>query len=74
MKHLLNQTIMIRSNRTGARYWGKLVGFREQGARFCLSGLAILNRDGYVIAAPKWNNRRWFKTENFSVVPAVFTE
>lgn len=66
----LNQVVLVENDR-GARYQGRLVGFKQQGARFCLSQLAIINQAGYVAAAPKWNNRRWFASGRFRVVKTV---
>lgn len=56
MKNFLNKDVIIQNKKTGARYFGKIVGFRDQESRFCLSGLAILNKNGDVVAAPKYRN------------------
>ena len=63
----LNKQVEIMRKSNGARYYGKVVGFRWKENKFCLSGLVIMQKDGSFKAAPKYNNKRWFSFEKFSI-------
>lgn len=65
LRTLLNKRVVIQ-NRSGARYAGVLVGFRDREKQFCLSDLAIVNRQGaYTVSGSR--ETRWFKTDAFAV-------
>lgn len=65
MREYLNQRVVIENSR-GARYAGVLLGFRKQGAQFCLGTLAIINRAGaYTVSGA--GETRWFNTDQFRV-------
>lgn len=65
LRDFLNQRVVI-ENARGSRYAGVLVGFRHNESEFCLSTLAIVNREGaYTVSGSK--ETRWFKSNSFSV-------
>lgn len=65
LKQFLNCRVLI-TRANGARYAGCLVGFKQKERKFCLSNLAIVNREGaYTTSGPP--ESRWFKADQFSV-------
>ncbi len=73
MKILKKKDVIIQNKKTRARYFGKVVGFRDQESRFYLSVLAILNKNGDVVA-PKYRNVRWFDSDKFSLKEYQFKQ
>lgn len=65
MKELLNKRV-VATNERGSKYAGILCGFKDNGTKFCLADLKIINRFGGVTAS-KTDVTRWFKVDKFKV-------
>lgn len=61
IRAFLNKRVLVISGKSGARYAGVLSGFKENGCKFCISNLAIINKAGdYIVSGLP--ESRWFST------------
>lgn len=66
MSFYLNKFVLI-ENKNGSKYFGKILGFKNQGSKFCLGQLGIINYAGG-ITCPKHNNTRWFNSNDIKIL------
>lgn len=63
--HYMRNSDVIVSNEKGSKYSGKLVGYNQKEGKFCLSKLAVLNKDGTYKAD---GVKRWFSADRYFVM------